>query len=312
MTSDLATINRFLQRQLELRGFDEVSAVEAARWLDTASLLPDSAVRPGKPLRDLLRAGKVIGGEQRPPKPHGRWFITLVGGVPGAVRPSAGPGSARRGAATKATPTEPARLEGEVHRAHGLLSRSRPPEALPDLPDEPGLYTFWPRSARALEDLRLADFPGHDPLATRALYLGKAEDSIRVRVADTHLTTGKTGHSTVRRTLAALLGLRPIPRPSGITNPSRRQLMQATANFGVAPADEERLTTWMLANLDLRTAASGWPSLEKLERKMGAVLKPPLDQERLPMWGPNPWRQIVSDARQSMRDSLRKGLGLYE
>jgi hypothetical protein len=310
MPSDTAAINEFLQRELELRGFDEAPAVEAARWLGAARILSDSAARPGRPLRDLLRAGKIVGAEQRPPTPNGRWFISRIGVNSQAVRPPATPLVPTPQAGMRATASDPASLGGEVHRAVALLSRARPPEAAVALPDDPGLYTFWPKNTRALEDLRLADSAGHESLAARVLYLGKAEDSIRVRVANTHLKPGKTGHSTVRRTLAALLGLRPIPRPSGIAKPTRSQLMQATANFGIEAADEEHLTTWMLANLELRTAASGWRPLETLERKVGAALKPPLDQERSPMWGPNPWRAMVTDARQSMRDSLRRELGL--
>ena len=65
----------FLQRELEKRQQEEVAAPEAARWLDGAGLLRDSSSRPGKPLRDLLRAGLIEGAEQRPPAPYGRWVI---------------------------------------------------------------------------------------------------------------------------------------------------------------------------------------------------------------------------------------------
>ena len=74
-------ISAFLQAELRRRALSEVPAVEAARWLDAAGLLKDSDSRPGKPLRDLLRAGRVAGTEQRPPISNGRWFIVL-GGVP--------------------------------------------------------------------------------------------------------------------------------------------------------------------------------------------------------------------------------------
>jgi hypothetical protein len=72
------SISDQLQRELERRGLDEVPAVEAARWLDSLGLLRDSGARPGKPLRDLLRAGLIAGAERRPPALHGRWFITRV------------------------------------------------------------------------------------------------------------------------------------------------------------------------------------------------------------------------------------------
>jgi hypothetical protein len=73
--SSLAEINSFLQAELRRRGVQEVPAVEAARWLDTAGLLLDSESRPGLPLRNLLREGVILRSEQRPPNKHGRWFI---------------------------------------------------------------------------------------------------------------------------------------------------------------------------------------------------------------------------------------------
>ena len=76
---DLTKINGFLQKRLRRRNEQEVTAVEAARWLDASGILADSEHRPGLPLRNVLRAGSVDGAEQRPNQPHGRWFITRVG-----------------------------------------------------------------------------------------------------------------------------------------------------------------------------------------------------------------------------------------
>jgi hypothetical protein len=72
------SVGLFLQSELKRRRLSEVPAVEAARWLATIGLLADSESRPGLPLRRLLRGGEVIGAEQRPARPNGRWFITLV------------------------------------------------------------------------------------------------------------------------------------------------------------------------------------------------------------------------------------------
>jgi TDG/mug DNA glycosylase family protein len=70
-----AEIDRFLQTELVHRRLGEVRAIEAAAWLDEARLLSDSPNRPGLPLRNLLRAGRIRSGEQRPPQKHGNWFI---------------------------------------------------------------------------------------------------------------------------------------------------------------------------------------------------------------------------------------------
>jgi hypothetical protein len=77
-------INAFLQQQLRLRHLGDVTAVEAARWLDRAALLKDSAVRPGLPLRRMLRAGGIDGAIQRPVTSHGRWFISRAEDPPGS------------------------------------------------------------------------------------------------------------------------------------------------------------------------------------------------------------------------------------
>jgi hypothetical protein len=63
---------------MKRRGLGEVSAVEAAQWLDKAGLLSDSETRPGLPLRQRLWRGEIGGGEQRPPLPYGRWHVRRV------------------------------------------------------------------------------------------------------------------------------------------------------------------------------------------------------------------------------------------
>lgn len=65
-------VNSFLQAELARRGQTEVSAVEAAAWLDAARILADSKERPGRNLRNLLRAQMIKGARQ---ELNGRWFI---------------------------------------------------------------------------------------------------------------------------------------------------------------------------------------------------------------------------------------------
>jgi len=75
---NIEQINNHLQSCLESECLVEVTAVRAAKWLNEAGLLQDSSTRPGKPLRDLLRAHKIVGQEQRPNKKNGRWFIKKI------------------------------------------------------------------------------------------------------------------------------------------------------------------------------------------------------------------------------------------
>ena len=76
-STQVQDFNRFVQDELRRQKLDEVSAVDAARWLDRAGVLCDSASRPAFPLRDLLRDDMIAGADQRPRKKHGRWFIEL-------------------------------------------------------------------------------------------------------------------------------------------------------------------------------------------------------------------------------------------
>jgi hypothetical protein len=78
-TQAVNQVSAFVQAELARRRLDEVSAVQAAQWLDRERILADSSSRPGLPLRNLLRAGEVAGAEQRPAQPYGRWFIVNSG-----------------------------------------------------------------------------------------------------------------------------------------------------------------------------------------------------------------------------------------
>jgi hypothetical protein len=191
---------------------------------------------------------------------------------------------------------------------HALAVESEPVDGLGALPSEPGLYTLSTRDAHAIGELGLEDLQPDAPLTRRVLYLGKSESSIADRLSDTHLSTGESGRSTVRRTFGSLLGLRAIPRPSRIVGPTRKQSITATANFAFEPQDDERLTEWMHTNLEIRVFVATWSPLEHLERLVGGVLRPPLDQEKVPFWSPNPWRPLVALARERNRIRLRAGI----
>jgi hypothetical protein len=173
------------------------------------------------------------------------------------------------------------------------------------LPAAPGLYTLTAGDPCAIAGLGLDELEPAAPLTGRVLYLGKSESRLSDRLAGTHFATGESGRSTVRRTFGSLLGLAAIPRPSRIENPTRKQLMTMTANFAFAPGEDERLTAWMLANLQIRAFATRASPLGAVERAVGAVLWPPLDQERTPFWSPNPWRDPVASARERIRLAVR-------
>ena len=73
--ADIDKINRFIQDWLRQSKSSQVSAIDAAKWLDRADLLKDSKSRPGLPLRKLLRDHLIVGQVQ---EVNDRWFIRRV------------------------------------------------------------------------------------------------------------------------------------------------------------------------------------------------------------------------------------------
>ena len=114
------------------------------------------------------------------------------------------------------------------------------------VPSAPGLYAFY-GDGQAWSELDLS--PAFDG---QPLYVGKAERSLNGRDVRTHFSTGKTGSSTVRRSLAALLadqlGLVAVPRNS--VRPD------GSAHFSLEAAGDERLSRWMEERLALSTWVS--------------------------------------------------------
>ena len=78
------------------------------------------------------------------------------------------------------------------------------------------------------------------------IYIGKTEKSQKSRDAQTHFKSGKTGSSTLRRSLGAILrqdlGLHPIPRSK---TESRMR------DYKFIEESEKKLTAWMVDNLSL-------------------------------------------------------------
>ena len=83
--ADIERISAFLQERLKAEGLPEVSAVDAALWLDEAGILGDSQSKPGLPLRNILRRVQrtgqlelIAGAYQEPSQRYGRWYIRRV------------------------------------------------------------------------------------------------------------------------------------------------------------------------------------------------------------------------------------------
>lgn len=142
--------------------------------------------------------------------------------------------------------------------------------ALEVVPNVAGLYAVY-GDAEAVHQLATGD-------AERTLYVGKAERSLVGRDLRTHFATGKTGSSTLRRTVAALLHepltLHAVPR-----NLARRD---GSANYSLEGAGDARLTEWMIARLRLAVwVRPDGVILDDVETAVLDELAPPLNLSKM-------------------------------
>ena len=94
------------------------------------------------------------------------------------------------------------------------------------------------------------NFPGCERISQNQLiYIGKTESSHEKRNAKTHFSSGKTGSSTLRKSIGSLLktelNLNPIPR-NNIDFLKRRY-----SHFTFDDISEKKITEWMSNNLAL-------------------------------------------------------------
>jgi len=134
-----------------------------------------------------------------------------------------------------------------------LLDAASPISPTTVYSDQPGIYGVF---------FLGGEFPLREAGVTSGtlVYIGKTESNQRTRDLKQHLADGKTGHSTLRRTVAALLrtdlGLHPRPRSD--TEKTDRRF----THFRLDETGERNLTTWMRANLGLAFLPRGGPIAE--------------------------------------------------
>jgi hypothetical protein len=169
------------------------------------------------------------------------------------------------------------------------------------VPDAPGLYAIYGSKA-TWRQLGLGGPPDDRPL-----YVGKAEASLVSRDLNTHFRTGRTGHSSPRRSLAALLAedlqLIAIPRRPHAPEAER------WANYALAPAGDARLTDWMRRRLKLAVWSDPAPlALGELETAILGHFAPPLNLNKVAQ----PWSGQVRRARREMAEGARRWVREHE
>lgn len=155
--------------------------------------------------------------------------------------------------------------------------------------DSAGLYSLY-ADADVWQQLGLGDPPDDRPL-----YVGKAEDSLVTRDLHTHFASGKTGQSSPRRSLAALLvdDLKLVAMPRRPADPEPDKW----THYALEPDGDDRLTDWMLRHLRLAAWTCDRPvALGKLERLVMAEVQPPLNLTGVVQ----PWSRQVRDERKAM------------
>jgi hypothetical protein len=160
-------------------------------------------------------------------------------------------------------------------------------DAATAVPSTPGLYSFHGGDS-VWKQLGLGSPPDDRPL-----YVGKSESSLAARDVRTHFAAGRTGSSTLRRTLAALL----VDRLDLVACPRNPAKPGHFSNFGLEPEGDERLSRWMAEHLWLAV----WPSpagivLNDVETAVLQRLIPPLNLSKVA----TPWKPMISSARRRM------------
>lgn len=124
-----------------------------------------------------------------------------------------------------------------------LMQKAAPYSEFQAESDRPGIYAVffvggvfpWPE---AMDSVPPGDL----------IYIGKSESCCLTRTIDEHFSSGKTGSSTLRRTLGALLldGYSLEPEPRSATGSG-----QDYRCYKFSPEGEDKLTEWMMDNLGL-------------------------------------------------------------
>lgn len=123
------------------------------------------------------------------------------------------------------------------------------------------------------------DFPllGDSVSKHQIIYIGKTESSQEKRDSKTHFTTGKTGSSTVRKSIGSILcaqkNLKPIPRNDNDYAKGR------FSHFKFDNASELKITAWMKKNMALSfyEYPESKERINKLETELIKQLKPILN-----------------------------------
>ncbi|MGF6636506.1 GIY-YIG nuclease family protein [Paraburkholderia sp. MM6662-R1] len=167
-----------------------------------------------------------------------------------------------------------------------LCSMSNPDQL--SVPSCPGVYALFVDNGDALAPFGAA--------ANGLVYIGKSSN-LAQREFDTHLNSGNTGFSTLRRSIGAILKqqlkLTTLPRGRGTSSSD-------FTNYRFDREGEDQLNDWMRGNLKISVYAD--TNYAVVERDLINGLQPILN---LTGW-PNPNRTKIKALRKACADEARQ------
>lgn len=157
-----------------------------------------------------------------------------------------------------------------------------------EAPPAPGVYAYFLTRGSSL--------PAVSNPGGAVLYIG-VSGNLADREFDTHFAEGKTGFSTLRRSIGAILKeqLELTARPRGI-GASKTNF----TNYRFDDSGERRLSAWLREHL--RVAVEAVPDPADLERQLIEFACPPLN---LKGW-PNPQAATIRALRKACADEARR------
>jgi hypothetical protein len=176
----------------------------------------------------------------------------------------------------------------EVHRISALFNRPRKLNTSLDINNVHGIYAIFVKNMDAINE-----FPAN---TDGLIYIGSSSDLV-AREYEQHFRSGKTGFSTLRRSLGAIkkldLNLVALPRGPELTERNFH-------NYKFQLDGENRLTTWMLNELEVLLCPT-CQDYKLIESSLIILHKPILN---LKGWA-NPYRKHIKALRKNCSDEAR-------
>ena len=155
------------------------------------------------------------------------------------------------------------------------------------LPNVAGNYVFLLRKGSQLPQVDIKPIISEmdiDGNTYQIIYTGIASKNLRQRDYRTHFVGNDASRSTLRKSIGSLFGYDFIPRNEGDSEHKKFK-----------PADEEKLTEWMISNLLLDFVENDNP--KPLEDELIRKLNPPLNLNKNPNKGNTEFRALLSNLR---------------